>query len=114
MGKILTCWVIGAHARSEYVCMYVCIPVCMSLCVHSYLPPHTLESQKRDTNIFLAIQRSLYILPIFLASFESYGVICLPRGSSLFHGPERTVTTPYNTERTEIRGTEIRGNVCES
>ena len=28
--------------------MYLCVYVCM--CVHSYLPPHTLESQKRDTN----------------------------------------------------------------
>ena len=38
------------------VCMYVCMCVCV--CVHSYLPPHTLESQKRDTNGFCAIQRS--------------------------------------------------------
>ena len=42
------------------VCMYVC------MCVHSYLPPHTLESQKRDTNGFCAIQGSFLILPIFL------------------------------------------------
>ena len=34
----------------------VCIYVCM--CCHSYLPPHTLESQNRDTNAFIAIQRS--------------------------------------------------------
>ena len=39
-----------------YVCMYVCVYVCV--CVHSYLPPHTLESQKRDTNGFCAIQGS--------------------------------------------------------
>ena len=41
-----------------YVCMYVCVYVCMCVCVHSYLPPHTLESQKRDTNGFCAIQGS--------------------------------------------------------
>ena len=38
------------------VCMCVCMYVCM--CVHSYLPPHTLESQKRDTNGLCAIQGS--------------------------------------------------------
>ena len=36
-----------------YVCMYVCVYVCV--CVHSYLPPHTLESQNRDANGFCAI-----------------------------------------------------------
>ena len=28
------------------------------MCVHSYLPPHTLESQNRDTNKLIAIQGS--------------------------------------------------------
>ena len=32
-----------------------CVYVCVSLCVRSNLPPHTLESQKRDTNRFIAI-----------------------------------------------------------
>ena len=44
---------LGAHARSEGYCS---CPVCM--CVHSYLPPHTLELQNRDTNEFVAIQGS--------------------------------------------------------
>ena len=43
-------------ARVTVVVLCVCICVCM--CVHSYLPPHTLESQKRDTNGFCAIQGS--------------------------------------------------------
>ena len=51
------------------VCMYVCMYVCMS--AHSYLPPHTLESQKRDTNRFCAIQGSFKILPIFLKMLGS-------------------------------------------
>ena len=36
-----------------YVCMYVRMYVCMyvCVCVRSNLPPHTLESQKRDTNV---------------------------------------------------------------
>ena len=51
------------------VCMYVCVYVCM--CVHSYLPPHTLESQKRDTNGFCTIQGSFKILPIFLKMLRS-------------------------------------------
>ena len=34
---------------------YVCT---MCMCVHSYLPLHILESQKRDTNGFIAIQGS--------------------------------------------------------
>ena len=32
--------------------------VVLCVCVHSYLPPHTLESQNRDTNGFCAIQGS--------------------------------------------------------
>ena len=32
------------------MCMYVC------MCFHSNLLPHTLESRKRDTNGFIAIQ----------------------------------------------------------
>ena len=63
------------------VCMYVCVYVCM--CVHSYLPPHTLESQKRDTN---GILRNTGIVLNFAdfpknASFKSYGVTCLPRAA---------------------------------
>ena len=68
---------LGAHAHSEGycscpVCMYVC-NICMyvCMCVHSYLPPHTLESQKRDTNEFIAIQGSFKILPIFLKMLHS-------------------------------------------
>ena len=34
------------------------VVLCVCVCVHSYLPPHTLESQKRDTNGFYAIQGS--------------------------------------------------------
>ena len=41
-------------ARVTVVVLCVCVYVCM--CVHSYLPPHTLESQKRDTNGFCEIQ----------------------------------------------------------
>ena len=61
---------LGAHAHSKgycscrvcmcvYVCVCVCVCVCMCVCMcdHSYLPPHTLESQNRDTNVFTAIQR---------------------------------------------------------
>ena len=63
------------------VCMYLCVYVCM--CVHSYLPPHTLESQKRDTKLIL---RNTGIVLNFAdfpknASFKSYGVICLPRAA---------------------------------
>ena len=67
-----------------YVCMCVCVYVCMCVCVcvHSYLPPHTLESQER-------YQRILRNTGIVLncadfpknASFKSYGVICLPRAA---------------------------------
>ena len=53
------------------------------MCVHSYLPPHTLESQIRDTNGFCAIQGSFLIFFDFPknASFKSYGVICLPQAA---------------------------------
>ena len=58
-----------------YVCMHVCIItvslyVCVStiimyVCGHYNLPPHTLESQKRDTNGFIAIQESFSIFADF-------------------------------------------------
>ena len=45
-------------ARVTVVVLCVCMYVCTCVCVHSYLPPHTLESQKRDTNGFCAKQGS--------------------------------------------------------
>ena len=45
-------------ARVTVVVLRVCMCVYVCVCVHSYLPPHTLESQKRDTNGFYAIQGS--------------------------------------------------------
>ena len=65
---------------SSVVVPCVCVYVCM--CVHSNLPPHTLESQKRDTNGFIAIREQFlkgdlkkHVL------FKSYGIICLPRAA---------------------------------
>ena len=61
-----------------YVCMYVCmyvrmyVHVCMYIklymCVRSNLPPHTLESQKRDTNGFIAMREPFFILLKMLCS----------------------------------------------
>ena len=45
--------------------------VVLCVCVHSNLPPHTLESQNRDTNGFSTIQRSFKTLPIFLKMLHS-------------------------------------------
>ena len=63
---------LGAHAHSEGYCS---CPVCV--CVHSNLPPHTLESQKRDTNGFIAIREQFKKKGDFCknVSFKSYGVI---------------------------------------
>ena len=63
------------------------VTVCM--CVHSYLPPHVLESQKRDTNEFIAIQGSFKILLIFLKMLyskvmASYAYLDLFRRPKLF------------------------------
>ena len=58
-------------ARVTVVVLCVCMYVCVCVCVHSYLLPHTLESQKRDTNGFCAIQGSFLILPIFLKMLRS-------------------------------------------
>ena len=47
---------LGAHAHRGLLwlsCVYVYL--CMCMCVHSYLSPHTLKSQKRDTNEFIAM-----------------------------------------------------------
>ena len=55
--------------RVTVVVLCVCVYVCM--CVHSYLLPQTLESQKKDTNRFIAIQGSFYILLIFLKILQS-------------------------------------------
>ena len=60
------------HACAARVTVVVlCVCMCVCVCVHSYLPPHTLESQKRDTNGFCAIQGSFKILPIFLKMLRS-------------------------------------------
>ena len=78
---------LSAHAYSEGCCsspfhVYVCMYVCVYMCVHSNLPPHTLESQKKDTNRFIAIQESLKILPIFLKMLHSKVMALLPTSSS--------------------------------
>ena len=46
------------RACAARVTVVLCVCMCVSVCVHLYLPPHTLESQKRDTNGFCAIQGS--------------------------------------------------------
>ena len=67
---------LGAHARSFNYRVSVVVP-CVSLCVcvRSNLPPHTLESQKRETNGFIAIQELFKVFADFAenASFQSYG-----------------------------------------
>ena len=50
------------------------------LCVHSYLPPHTSESQKRDTNGFIATQGIVFDVANFPNFFKSYA-ICLSRAA---------------------------------
>ena len=45
--------------------------MCVCVCICSNLPPHTLESQKRDTNGFIAIQEPFKILPILLKMLSS-------------------------------------------
>ena len=47
--------VINPRLRMHTARVTVVVP-CVYVCVHSNLPPHTLESQKRDTNGFIAIQ----------------------------------------------------------
>ena len=59
----------AARVTVVVLCVCVCMYVCM--CVNSYLPPHTLESQKKDTDGFIAIQALLKILPIFLKMLHS-------------------------------------------
>ena len=51
--------------------------------VNSYPPPHILDSQKRDTNEFIAIQGAIFKFADFPknALLKSYGVICLPRAA---------------------------------
>ena len=76
---------LDAHACSEGycscpVCMYVCMYVHVCMCVHSYLPPHTLESQKRDTHRNTGIVLNFADFPKN-ASFKSYGIICLPQAA---------------------------------
>ena len=44
--------------RCICMCVCVCVCVCVCMCVHSNLPLHTLKSQKRDANKFIAIQGS--------------------------------------------------------
>ena len=56
--------------------------VCMCVCVRSNMPPHTLESQKRGTNGFIAIRERFKKGDLAKnALFKSDGVICLPQQS---------------------------------
>ena len=64
------------------VCMYVCVYVCVCGYVHSNLLPHTLESQKRDTNGFIAIQELISTFPNFLKCFVQKLWRNLPTSSS--------------------------------
>ena len=69
-------------ARVTVVVLCICMCVCVCMCVHSYLPPHTLESQKR----YQRIHRNTGIVLNFAdfpknALFKGYGVICLPRAA---------------------------------
>ena len=43
--------------------------VCVCVCVRSNLPPHTLESQKKDTNRFIAIREQFLKRRVFLKRF---------------------------------------------
>ena len=74
---------LGAHARSEGYCSCpVCVCMCVCMSVRSNLPPHTLESQKRDANGFIAIRERLKKGDFCKnVSFKSYGVMCLPRAA---------------------------------
>ena len=60
--RVLKGLTLVAHACSEGYCSLspcVCVCVCVCVvCVHSNLPQHTLESQKRDINGFIVIQES--------------------------------------------------------
>ena len=78
VGRCILFLTLGAHARSVVVlcvcmcvCVYVCMYIIMYVCIHSYLPPHTLELQKKDTNGLITIQESFYNLPIFLKMLRS-------------------------------------------
>ena len=63
---------------SWFVCMFVCV------CVRSNLPPHTLESQKRDTNIIIYCNTGTILNFADFAKnalFKSCGVISSPRAA---------------------------------
>ena len=78
---IISCRFCGAQARpNKHILCYHTVnlavhimhsPVCMcvSVCVRSNLPPHKLDTQKRDTNGFIAIQEPFKILKIFKKFF---------------------------------------------
>ena len=58
-------------ARVIVVGLCVCMYVCMYMCVRSNLLPHTLESQKRGTNSFIAIREPFKISTILLKMLHS-------------------------------------------
>ena len=64
---------LGAHALSEGYCSCsVCMYVYLCVCIRSNLSLHTLESQKRDTDGFIAIQEEpVKSLPILLKMLRS-------------------------------------------
>ena len=60
-------------ARVTVVVPCVCVCVCVCMCVHSNLLPHTLESQKRDTNGFIAKSCAVCRFTSALLAFANKG-----------------------------------------
>ena len=48
--------IIIINPRRACAARVIVLGLCVCVCVSSNLPPHTLESQKRDTNRFIAIR----------------------------------------------------------
>ena len=82
---MLTATVLGHDAaflsllfqRPRFLFYCSCSVLYVYVCVRSNLPPHTLESQKRGTNGFIA-KRKIFLKGDLAknVSFKSYGVIC--------------------------------------
>ena len=74
---IFKCFSFLLYLKVCKVCIISMVCVCLS-----NLPPHTLETQKRDTNRFIAIPNDLKkVIFVKTFSFKSYGVICSPRAA---------------------------------
>ena len=93
--KVLSIYmiIIIINPRRACAARVIVLGLCVCVCVRSNLPPHTLESQKRDTNGFIAMQEPFFILLLRAkVSSTQGGFVC----TTLFSSPHMVLRSVQN------------------